>query len=279
LRQLTERGHSIGGIARTGLQQLQQMLVQARGAESRTAPPHRLRVHVVGAALAARITSAEWARRMQGTVLDLRSVSVSLDEALARAGEKSTADQSVDVLLVRANGINAGELNKLALLKDASGARHAIVLYNFCAQATLERLRAAGFTVRRQPVDDVELADLIRSVTWARSSERREGEHPGAAIPARRFSDEALAAVAASPPKLLCECPRHLSDIIGQLASFEEYSASCLNDSDEDAHVHAQLRSIAGSARALFEGALDLVLAHEATLRLPATAQALESIP
>ena len=134
----------------------------------------------------------------------------------------------------------------------------------FTAQATLERVHAAGMLARREPIADAELGELLASSAWAPTGDGPEEAQPRTAgIPARRYSDEELAAIAASPSRMLCECPRHLSEIISQLASFEEYSAACLNDSEEDARVHAHLRSVAGSARALFEGALQLVIAHE----------------
>ena len=62
---------------------------------------------------------------------------------------------------------------------------------------------------------------------------------------------------------ILCECPRHVAEIIAQLASFEQYSQECLNKSSEDAHLHAYLHSVSGSARALFEHALEKVAQHE----------------
>ena len=43
----------------------------------------------------------------------------------------------------------------------------------------------------------------------------------------------------------------------------EQYSHECLNKSTEDAHLHAYLSSVSGSARALFESALEMVATHE----------------
>ncbi|HNK19183.1 MAG TPA: MerR family transcriptional regulator, partial [Piscinibacter sp.] len=85
----------------------------------------------------------------------------------------------------------------------------------------------------------------------------------GAMIPARRYSEETLARVAAISSQVLCECPRHVADLIAQLASFEQYSQECLNRSAEDAHLHAHLASISGTARALFEAALEKIALHE----------------
>jgi hypothetical protein len=65
------------------------------------------------------------------------------------------------------------------------------------------------------------------------------------------------------PATVVCECPRHVAEIISQLGSFEQYSMECLNASTEDAHLHAYLSTVAGSARALFERALQVIADHE----------------
>ena len=54
-----------------------------------------------------------------------------------------------------------------------------------------------------------------------------------------------------------------MAELISQLASFEQYSQECLNNSVQDAHLHAQLSAISGSARSLFERALEMVAQHE----------------
>jgi DNA-binding transcriptional MerR regulator len=253
LRQLTEGGHSIAGIARLPLQQLQSLLVEARSAQGRSeaAAPRRVRAVIVGAALAARVNSPQWRFRYAGDVLEIPRVYVDLGEAAADAGPAP----ATDMLLVRLNAVAAGTRERLDALAARLGARHVIVLYNFGAAPSLAQLRAAGWILRREPVDDAELGELIRASTYV-DTQQAIVAAGGAAIPARRFSEAVLARVAGSPTNVLCECPRHRAEIIAQLASFEEYSAHCLNDSEEDAQLHARLRSVAGTARALFEQAL-----------------------
>ena len=51
--------------------------------------------------------------------------------------------------------------------------------------------------------------------------------------------------MAAISTDVLCECPRHVAEIIAQLVSFEQYSQECLNKSSEDAHLHAYLHGSA----------------------------------
>jgi MerR family transcriptional regulator, light-induced transcriptional regulator len=259
LRQLTETGHSIAGIARLPAQALQDMLVQVRSADVRQRPapaPRRLSTIVIGSALAARVTSPKWQQLLTGDLLDLRAVFGSIEEALQAGGARA------DVLLVRVSALQPGAEAQLRTAQQRLHARHGVVLYNFGAQAVVAALRESGFLLRREPVEDVELAELLRSMTWADAPSHGPAQSPQAVIPGRRFSDEDLARIAASPQQMLCECPRHIADIIGQLASFEDYSARCLNQSEEDAQVHAYLRSVSGSARALFEEALDRVIEH-----------------
>jgi hypothetical protein len=78
-------------------------------------------------------------------------------------------------------------------------------------------------------------------------------------IPARRYSDKVLQRVAAIPTQVLCECPRHVAELISQLSSFEKYSSECLNSSVNDAKLHAYLSAVSGTARSLFEEALQRV--------------------
>jgi MerR family transcriptional regulator, light-induced transcriptional regulator len=54
-----------------------------------------------------------------------------------------------------------------------------------------------------------------------------------------------------------------VAEIIGQLGRFEDYSRDCLNQSPKDNELHAQLNTMAATARALFEDALRMVAAHE----------------
>jgi hypothetical protein len=125
--------------------------------------------------------------------------------------------------------------------------------------------------VRREPLSDYELSDLISSVLLVDTVHSMGVAGPSALIAARKYSDQTLARVAGISTNILCECPRHVAELIAQLASFELYSQECLNNSTEDAHLHAYLRSISGSARALFERALEIVAEHEGISLIEAT--------
>jgi hypothetical protein len=140
---------------------------------------------------------------------------------------------------------------------------HVIVLYSYGQERVVEAMKMAGMIVRREPITDRELAELINSVLLIDPRQANDLARPGVMIPPRKYSDQTLLQVAGISTNVLCECPRHVAELIGQLANFEQYSQECLNNSQEDAHLHAQLSAISGTARALFERALEMVADHE----------------
>jgi hypothetical protein len=138
-----------------------------------------------------------------------------------------------------------------------------IVVYNFAPEAVVQAMKFSGLIVRREPISDIELAELLQSVLFVDPARAQEFGTSGSVIAARKYSDATLSRVAGISTNVLCECPRHVAELIAQLASFEQYSQECLNRNEEDAHLHAYLRSISGSARSLFESALEKIAAHE----------------
>ncbi|KQT09747.1 MerR family transcriptional regulator [Ramlibacter sp. Leaf400] len=265
MRLLTASGHSVGAIARLPVNELQRLLAGA-SAESGPAPvrPPRVSAIVVGDAIAARLQTPQWRRGDEGESLDVRQVYASLEEAIDGEVPLDEAPPA-DLLLVRLNAVNVSAHRMLARAIEHHRVSRAILLYNFGAEPLLAAIRTAGVLVRREPLPDAELVELIRSLKVVNARESMGAFSPGAAIPRRRYSEALLARVAAAPTSIVCECPRHLADLINQLASFEAYSEQCLHDSAEDARLHAYLRSISGSARALFEHALHLVAQHGGT--------------
>lgn len=257
LRQLSAAGHSVGGIARLPLPELQRLAPEARGTVSPALPqPTRAAsLVVVGAAIAARMGAPGWQLRHLGEAPQVQEVFADLDAATAAPDDGHPA---ADILLVRLDAIQPATADLVARAVAHLRVTHAIVLYSFAAEPSLDAMRAEGLVLRREPVSDGELADLIRSLSTAEAADAASA----AVVPPRRFSDALLAQVASGPTGMLCECPRHIADLIGQLAAFEAYSRQCLDASAEDAHVHAHLRAISGVARAQFEQALQSVLQH-----------------
>lgn len=265
LRQLAGSGHSVGAIAALPTADLQALQAAQRPlprpAQAQPASRGTVPVAVVGAALATRLDSPAWRQRAADAPLEMRHVFADLADALEH-GVPLADEPGTGLLLVRVNVVHVGVYEQLAQLLAQLQVAGAILVYSYGAEPVLASLRAGGLLLRREPVSDDELAQLVRSLIVMDPGQAVPAMPAGGMIPPRRFSDEQLAKVAAEPSRVLCECPRHIAELIMQLASFEDYSAQCLNDSEEDARLHGYLRSVSGSARALFEHALLKVAQH-----------------
>ena len=273
LRSLTEQGHTISGIANHDVAQLNALLLQQDQSHRRGAPQrperHTLKVAVVGLALAARLTSSKFKQYFASNTLQVTDIYADVDAAIASVVAASLSWVAPDFLVIRTNSLHALVQAQIHRLVNAGTATpQIIVLYHFGQDQVAESMKRAGMVVRREPIPDYELADLLRASLLIDAPQAMEQAGMGATIPPRKYDDATLARVAAISTNMLCECPRHVAEIIAQLVSFEQYSQECLNKSTEDARLHAYLHSVSGSARALFEHALQMVAEHEG-LSLP----------
>ncbi len=265
LRQLSASGLGVGGIAHLANLQLQKMLNANGGSPEAVKSPSAFQTVatvIIGAAIAARVDAPAWRQNEPQALLNVRQVFADLDEAAASAGAlpAGSEDEAV-MLLVRMNTVNSRSHAQLTGVIRSLRAHAVIVLYSYGPQAVVDALRSAGLWVRREPVPDAELKELIRSACQLEDVADTAASNVGQPTP-RKYSDSTLARVAASASGVLCECPRHLAEILSQLTSFEDYSAQCLNDSVEDAQLHGYLRSVAGTARVMFEQALQKAALH-----------------
>lgn len=262
LKRLTDQGHAISNIAGLDahalnhLLQQQQVSNQARARER--GRESAVYMAVVGLTLAGRVESKAFAQVFHDHALRVTDIFDDLPEALA-----SSFQHRPQILLVRINSLHAVAQVEIHKLTEKSRALQVIVLYGFGQETIIQSMKRAGVIVRREPVSDAELADLIHSVLLVDTGKTGGDTVSGTLIPPRKYCDGTLARVARISTNVLCECPRHVAEIIAQLASFEQYSHECLNKSSEDAHLHAYLSSVSGSARALFERALEMVARHE----------------
>ena len=263
LKQLSQQGHAISAIAGIDVDQLRRISSQsiqskARSTKNSAGENQPTLLAVVGLAMANRIESEKFNRLFNDNPLKVSHVFQNIDEALM-----DDIPGQPRVLLVKVNTLQPQIQNALQALKKKHVFEQTIVIYNFATESMVQALKWAGVVVRREPISDTELADLLQSVLFVDSTRAQEFGTDGSVITARKFSETTLSRVASISTNVLCECPRHVAELISQLASFEEYSQECLNKSPEDAHLHSYLQSISGSARCLFENALEKIAKHE----------------
>lgn len=259
LKQLSQNGHGISAIANLDLEQLRRM----------SNPPHHrpqnltvngqpVLLAVVGLSMANRIESKKFAAGLKQNQIKVTDVLIDLV-----AAAKADLAHKPQVLLVKVNTLQSSVHAGIQALIAKHQFAQTIVVYNFAPEAVVQAMKFSGLIVRREPISDIELAELLQSVLFVDPARAQEFGTSGSVIASRKYSDATLSRVAGISTNVLCECPRHVAELIEQLASFEQYSQECLNRNEEDAHLHAYLRSISGTARSLFENALEKIAAHE----------------
>lgn len=262
LKRLVDAGHAISSIANLSAPQLRDLSLVAldnhavaNGEELRY---QAVSVMVVGLSLASRVEHCRSRLSDRSTKLYVGEVYPDLDSGLKGAPTSST-----QVLLIHVNSLHIDTKSQVDDLIRHTGASRTILLYNFGQERVIEWIKNSGITVRREPVSESDLLDLLESVLLLDARKSASLPPASAVIPGRRYTDEGLQAIARISTNVLCECPRHVAEIISMLANFERYSHDCLNNSAEDAHLHAQLKAVAGSCRAMFERAMEAVSEHE----------------
>lgn len=264
LKLLTRQGHGISQIAGLATAQLQQLQHTGAGLTLAAEPAVALQAQpcsgwgVIGPALADRLQSAHVTMGLGGQPLPIEQIWSDLDHA-----RRAPPDTAPEVLLVSVNGLNQDVAQQILGIAKQLAAHKTVVLYAFGQMGAVMLLRHSGHEVHQNPMNDNTLIDIVHS-TRARPFVQSWGlDKLPTPIPARQFSEAVLQRVANIPSQVLCECPRHVAELIGQLGRFEDYSRDCLNQSPRDAQLHTQLNLMAATARALFEKALQMVASHE----------------
>jgi hypothetical protein len=256
MKQLVDQGHPIGAIAQLPLEQLGQLAV----VPVPRPPSQPVRVALVGAALA---------RRLAAGGRELLALDIVANNLEVAGAEAALAGAGAEVVLIEMSELDDSVVPAISALRQQFGIA-TVVLYRFCASAIVRQLRMLGCLVARAPSDAAEIVLLCQAALAAAPMAQAQPALASAGAPApRRFDDQALAALAAASTIISCECPRHLSDILLMLGSFERYSAQCAARTPADALLHEQLHHAAGSARMLLEAALER-LARAEGLPLPA---------
>jgi hypothetical protein len=280
LKQLTDVGHAIGTLAALDMAQLRHVASThagaLAGAPAGRSPSRPWRVAVVG--------GEPWTDRLQRPAVLRR-----LDRPLVVGAAFATLDDvaatldvpTVDALLLHAPILREGDVGALHLAAASLGTRRVGVLHGYATTAACEAFDRAGVSMLREPQDDRSLAAWLQSLARTRAAEAVATRQmptdlawPAPAVAPRRYDDATLADFAGLSSTIACECPRHVADLVAQLSAFESYSAECASRGPRDAALHRYLEQVAGTARALFESALERVAIEEGLVLRPATSAA-----
>ena len=261
LKTLVKRGHSIGSIARLDQAQLEQLALSRSeretspsAADSSQSPDFTL--GLVGAALARRLV----AEGLHLPDFGVREVSefVDLDQATL-----SLPPPPVDALLLSLPALHDDIAAQILALGEACQAKVISVGYAFGTGRATELLRLAGVRLYREPGGRIALRQVLNDLYRAMQGYEVAGPEVMRSRAARRFSDQELEQMASSSSTIACECPRHLTELVMQLSSFEKYSDDCGSRTLEDALLHRHLGDVANRALAMFESALAHIAREE----------------
>jgi hypothetical protein len=85
------------------------------------------------------------------------------------------------------------DIHRLAQINNAL---QVIVLYNYGQEPIIESMKNCGMIVRREPMSDSDLADLIKSVLLINNQSSSSHLSSGILIPPRKYDDIELMRVA-----------------------------------------------------------------------------------
>jgi MerR family transcriptional regulator, light-induced transcriptional regulator len=275
IKQLTDLGHAIGSLARLGMAQLQRVATTHAHALAATQkgeyvnadnepPIGAWRLALIGAGLGARLQRPALLRRLGRAVKLLGPFDDATQAADALRGSE------VDALLIHEPQLYEGWLVAFDAAAPTLTVVPKAVLYSFAAESVCEALVSAGTALLREPQPDAVLAQwlyrLFAMTDKASGSAAGKFVRSTEPVPPRRWDDAALAEFTGRSSTIACECPRHVAELLAQLAHFEAYSAECEHRSAADAELHAYLGRVAAVSRARFEAALERVALHEGLL-------------
>lgn len=228
---------------------------------------------VIGLGLARRLESSKFTKHLSVAQLRIKEVYSDLSSALIEPSPLkfpgSQNQASNGLIILNQNEIHTESANQLIKLLETHPGYQIIVLYLYAPSSWVDVLKNKGLTLKREPITDSGLAQLFNSFLviepkkYINSFDPLHSQSSLTLIPPRKYSSDALSKISEISTQIFCECPHHVCEMIEKLASFEKYSQECLSNSTEDANLHAYLSSVSGTARALFERALEKIAAHE----------------
>lgn len=253
LQRLVDHGERIGNIARLSEPELVERLAKfeqsfADAPTTRTGHPF--------------LVVSEDADTLGRTLVSAGVSSAGSVASLNKALDSNRAATAAHCgLIVELDSVAAEEADKVLQIAEQYGSDPIVVVGRYIPGRVARRLEQSGVVILKKPLTAAVLRDMIRSVCAGRGTSRADAGEAPPAPPV--FDKPTLKRIASMPSDIDCECPQHLAEIVSSLSTFEAYSATCEDRSEEDARVHAHLRHVTGRARALMEQALAYTLKAE----------------
>ena len=254
VKQLTELGNPVGGLANLSIEDLRERLSGERSVQQTNLPTKALQCRVV-------FSHSDLRLRFSSDLLKFSDMTIT--EPFDTAALSSPEDLSgyADVLITEMPTIDQETAVRVKKQIQQSGCASAVVVFNFGTRAVVDQLTNAGMVCLKGAATAADVRRACLSLGAAAHSPVQLPE-----LPSRRFSAAQLVRVAGMGGTIECECPNHLAELITSLCAFEKYSGECANRNDEDARIHAQLEASTAQARAILEESLARLIEIEGIL-------------
>ena len=251
---LVSSGARIGEIAASERRTLEMLLRARNGSAEDGIPEPKPRIVFVGEAL------CDWLEEHQGCLVNVDALLApcpvaDLEEGLFEGVE------AADGLVIESGALNGPRVEAISSLAERLGTRSVLALHQCSSERWRDEMTQRGYTEAEFPPDPAFLAFHL-SRTVAEKAANAGSGNLGDLVHGkpRLFSEQEISDARKIDSALECECPRHITDLVRALATFEEYSASCSVENWQDASVHACVYAYTGQARWLMEKALGLVV-------------------
>lgn len=256
IKSLVDQGNAISTVASLSIKQLNERLSSSHQNNLPELGSGRHDVCVVGQALSIKAVNTDY----MPTGLELAGTYTELDWFVD--------DETVcDTLIVECPTVERKLVKQIKNKEFRSRYKNLILVYAFAPTNLLNQLRRIGVVPIRAPVSIDHLWQLCVNKMPSNIDWKESTFEPSAVIasevPERLFTRVQLARLSSITPLLKCECPQHLSTLIEQLVSFEDYSLDCENMSSKDEQMHAYLHVMTSKARSMLEIALSKLAEYE----------------
>ncbi|VVE62126.1 HTH-type transcriptional regulator MlrA [Pandoraea captiosa] len=185
----------------------------------------------------------------------------TIDEIPHADDDKSTATG----IVLRVEAMHEDTVLSIAAAARRARCHQILVVYAFGTRRAVDLARLEGMQLTRTSDALLHTRDLLIGFARKLAHDERaaSAREPLWSRSPRRFDEQTLTRLAQQSSTIACECPKHLVELVLQIAAFERYSDACQSRSSADALLHQHLGDVANRAVTLFEDALAALVEHE----------------
>lgn len=265
IKELIDLGFAIGTLVHLQLSELAELKQRTLLKRGLTQPPslgaQAFRVCVVGAGLKDKLLHLEQSSKTDQTPLLIEQEFANDKDALdALHAPNPPQKKLVHACIVKLNTLQSQNLPSIQALQAQFKGASMGVIYHYANPQVLSLLTGTNVELLAYPYEANELDDFVKLLRQSSLNYHQSDSWPPRS---RRFTPQALEFISRIESNIGCECPRHIAQMVEQLASFEQYSLECLSLNPKDQHVHKMLTHVASQTLSQFEHALQEVIMHE----------------